>query len=248
MRAVFSLFTALPIDADPDEIGVGWVGTTVVGLVLGVAWLVFHQAFLRLGGPLVAAGGVLLLHVAVTGGRPWRGIAGVAKAVTATPSDPGSARGLPDVGGAAAAVITLMLLIAFSFLIRVDVAPAVMVLVPLVGKSAQALLLGSGDRGVGLMPPTAAQKVMIAVTTGMALAVPAALAPIVRPVRVDPPVAGLLEYILLGVLAVLVTMAVGMLARAWLRARFGQLDANGWHAVGAVTELTALAVVSSRLG
>ncbi|CAN5190921.1 hypothetical protein BH23ACT9_BH23ACT9_08680 [soil metagenome] len=245
MRAVFGLFTAFPIDSDPADIGAGWLATVLVGLVLGGAWFMVHQIFVRVGGPFVAAGAVLLLHVALTGGRSLRGVAGVSAAITREPDEEGT-DGLPGVEGAATAVVVLLLLIASSFLIRVDVAPAVLLMVPLIGKGVQALLLGEDDTGVGVQPPGPGQKVGIAVTTIVGLAAAPALVLLVRPVRLDAPIEGV-GYLVLGILALAVTLLVGLLARAWLHARFGSLDADGWHALGAVTELTALAVVATRI-
>jgi cobalamin synthase len=243
MRAAFGLLTALPLHWDPDDVRTAWPWTPLVGLALGVAWLVFHQAFVRLGGPFVAAGGVLLLHLALTGARPLRGLAGVVAAVV---DDPGEGRrALPDVGGAAAAVIALVLLTMSSFLIRVDVAPAVLVVVPLVGRAVQVVLLGPDD-DVGVRPPVTGQRVAVLLGTALALAVPPAMATLVRPIRLDAPVAGA-GYALLGAAALVVALAAGWVARAWLRARLGGLDANGWHAVGAVADLAALGVVASRI-
>lgn len=244
MRAAFGLFTALPIDADPDEAEVGWAWTSLVGLALGVAWLVFHQLGIRVGGPFVAAGVVLLLHVAVTGARSLRGLAAVTVELV-RPQEP-QGPGRPDVGGAATAVVTLTLLIASSLLIRVEIAPAVLVLVPLVAKSAQALLLRHSDDHIGVVPPTAGQKALIAATTVVAFGAAPLLATLVRPVRLAGPVEGL-GYLAVGVVALVVTVLAGLLARAWLHARFGRMDANAWHALGAVTEVVALAAVTSRI-
>lgn len=244
MRAAFGLFTALPIDADPDDAGVGWGWTPVIGLAMGTAWFVFHQLGVRVAGPFVAAGVVLLLHVAVTGARSLRGMAAVVTALTA--EEDHQVPGRPDASGAATAVVTLVLLIASSLLIRVEVAPAVLVMVPLVAKSAQALLLRHADDDIGVVSPTATDKAVIVVTTVLALGAAPLLASLVRPVRVAGPVEGL-GYIAIGAIALVITVLVGLVARAWLRARFGRMDANSWHALGAVTEVVALAAITARI-
>ncbi|MGI9018559.1 MAG: hypothetical protein ACR2HR_15900 [Euzebya sp.] len=245
MRASFGLFTAFPLQWDPDEVAGGWAATSLVGLVLGIGWLMFHQSFVRVGGPFVAAGGVLLLHAALTGARPLRGVAAVAQAVT-SPSEGEAGRALPDQQGAGTAVVTLLLLVMSSFLIRVDDAPAVLVLIPLVGRTAQALLLGQGDVEVGLPTPTPLARIAILVGCVAGMCVAPLMATLVRPVRVNPPVAGL-ELVALGVLALAVALAIGWAWRGWLRVRFGSLDANGWHSIGAVADLAALALVVARI-
>jgi cobalamin synthase len=245
MRAVFGLFMAFPIDHDPDDIGAGWLATGLVGLVLGIGWLVFHQTFMQLGGPFVAAGGVLLVHIALTGGRSLRGLAGVARAVTVPPDRSGRG-GLPDVAGGPQAVVAVVLIIASGFLIRVDITPAVLVLVPLAGKAAQAVLLGSDDHAVGVQPPSPAQRIGIVVTSVLAMGVAPGMALLVRPVRPSLPVEGV-GYVVLGAAALGAAVIAGLLARSWLRARFGEVDANSWHAIGAATEMTALATVALQV-
>jgi cobalamin synthase len=244
VRAPFALLTALPLGWDPDEVADGWTWTPLVGLAIGVAWLLFHQAASRLGGPFVAAAGTLLLHQAMTGARPMRGLAGV---VTATLEDPDAdrARGLPDAQGAATAVVTLVLVAMSGFVILVDTAPAVLVLVPLLGRSAQVLLLGEVDVEVGVAAPSPRQRLLVLVGTAAAFAAPPLLALAVRPERLD---VSALRYLMAGALALLVSLAAAAVARAWLRARFGPMDANGWHAVAAVADLAALAAVVGAVG
>lgn len=258
MRAAFGLFTSLPIHADPEEPGVGWIATTLVGLVMGIAWLVFHQLFVRLGGPFVAAGGVLLLHVALTGARPMRGMAGVAHALVETEwRDPDGDRwdderrparplALPGTEGAVVAVVTLMLLVAASLLVRIAELPALLVVVPIAAKSAQALLLRAQDVEVGVTGPTAGHKVAIAVLAVAGMLASPLMVEVIRPERLDATIMGL-GYVGVGIGALVAAVVVGLGVRAWLLARFGALDADGWHAVGAVTEVTALATAVSQI-
>jgi cobalamin synthase len=271
MRAAFALFTALPLDADGEQPGVGWVATSLVGLTLGLAWLVFHQLFVRLGGPFVAAGGVLLLHAAVTGARPLRGMAAVAgslaerdwpyadvqrwaddgpdgdaEADADTHAGPARPLALPAVDGAGTAAVTLLLLAAAALLVRLAELPALLVVVPVAAKSAQALLLRAEDDQVGVDAPTAGQKLALLGLACAATLVAPLTVEAIRPERLDATLMGL-QYVAVGIAAIVVALLVGMLVRAWLRARFGVLDADRWHAIGAATELAALATVVSRI-
>jgi cobalamin synthase len=225
-------------------VGPAWGWTPLVGLALGLGWLLFHQAFVRLGGPFVGATGVLLVHVALTGGHPLRGLAALADELTTDPED--TRRGLPDATGAATAVVTLVLLAMSSFLILLDVAPAALILVPLSGRATQALLLADADTDVGPAPPSTGQRITILFGTILAMGASPLMSMLVRPVRRNAPVAGL-DYVILGLVALAVSLLVGALCRSWLRARFGSTDANAWHAMGAIAELTALAVLATRI-
>ena len=243
MRAAFGLLTALPLSWDAEDVGGSWQWTPLVGVVIGVAWLVFHQAFIRIGGPFVAAAGTLLVHQALTGARPLRGLAGVVEAVVGAPGEAGP-RARPTTTGAATSAVTLVLLVMIAFTIVLDLAPAVLVIVPLVGRMAQVLLLADDDVGVGIPAPSPAQRGLVVAGGLAALAVPPVLATLVRPVRLDVTV---LEYFVAGVGALVGAVIVTAGARAWLRARLGVLGSDGWHALGAVADLTALAVVVNRI-
>lgn len=246
MRPVLGLLTALPVQWDPDEVPGAWGWTPAVGLLLGLGWLLFHQAVARLAGPFVAGAGVLAIHLALTGARPLRGIGAVATTLVRLPDD-ARRRALPDEEGAGQAAVALLLLAMITFLIRMDVAPALLLTVPLAGRAAQVVLLGEGDVEVGVPAPSARQRAVVLVGSVVAMVLAPLLALLVRPIRFGGPVEGI-GYVVLGAVALAVAVGVGWLARTWLRARFGPLDADGWHAVGGIADLAALAVVASRLG
>ncbi|MEE8602125.1 hypothetical protein [Euzebya tangerina] len=245
MREAFGVLTGLPHEWDHDQIGRGWVWTVAVGVVMGVVWLSVQQVVGRIGGPFVAAGALLLVHVVVLGARPQRGLAAVAEELTEEP-DPAVAPSRPDTGGAAAAVVMLVLLMMSGMATFSADVPALLFIAPLIGRSVQVVLLQGCGEDVGLPEPSALQHTAIVALTVAALGLAPVLNTAVRPVRENAQIQGI-EYVVAGLIALLVTFVIAIAWRGWLRARFGTVDANAWHSIGAVADLAALLALVGQI-
>ena len=243
MREAFGVLTALPHTWDRDDVGPGWPAAVVVGIILGTLWLMVQQILSRVGGPFVAAGGLLLVHVVVLGGRPLRGLAAVSEELTALPDRADEAR--PDTPGADVAVVAVFLVMMSGLATRSADVPAVLFMAPLIGRTVQVVLL-QGCREVALPKPSPLQQMAIVVLTIAAFLLAPLLNTLVRPVRENAPLAGL-GYVVAGVVALVVAFVICAAWRGWLRARFGSVDANAWHSIGAVADLSAMAALVGQI-
>ena len=205
MRAALALFTALPVEWDGDDLDRSWLLAPVVGMLIGLVWFVFHQLTVGLVGPVVAGAFVVAISAALTGSRGFGGLVGLADAMGGAPAGPGA----PPMVGVGALAVAIVVVVEANLIQRVNLAPEMIVIVPMVARGVQSLLLRAG----GL------------------LTLPIPLQSLVRPERLNGPL-DVVGYLTLGVAALIGAFVAGGITRAWTMARFGPLDPRGWHAIG----------------
>ncbi|MEO2104439.1 MAG: hypothetical protein ABGZ36_02235 [Actinomycetota bacterium] len=242
MRAALALFTALPVEWDGDDLDRSWLLAPVVGMLIGLVWFVFHQLTVGLVGPVVAGAFVVAISAALTGSRGFRGLVGLADAMGGAPAGPGA----PPMVGVGALAVAIVVVVEANLIQRVNLAPAMIVIVPMVARGVQSLLLRAGDDMVGVTPPSPRAKLGIGMILLGLLALPIPLQSLVRPERLNGPL-DVVGYLTLGVAALVGAFVVGGITRAWTMARFGPLDPRGWHAIGLFAEVAALVVVAVRI-
>lgn len=243
MRPALGLFTALPLGWQGEDLQRAWAWAGAAGLVIGLAWVIFHQALAGVGlGPFAAAAAVLVIDTVFTGARGLRGVAGIAATITGEVAVPAA----PGAGGGGAAAVSALVVLRAALITLLGRGPGLLVLVPLAGRVAQAAIIGPSEAEELQLPaPSTPTRVRLLLTTVPLLLAPVPLGYVVIPRTADPAVAGV-GVLTTGLIALAVAIATGRVTLAWARARMGRIDADVWHAAGMSAEIAALIVVVVR--
>ena len=249
-----------PMESDRDVAdSVAWyavVGALVGGLS-GFVWWMAALALPTRAAAVLAVGATVML----TGALHEDGLADTADGLFGgrTPAD--RLRIMKDSATGAYGVLALVLIVLLrvnllavaivvvveaNLIQRVNLAPEMIVIVPMVARGVQSLLLRAGDDMVGVTPPSPRAKLGIGIILLGLLTLPIPLQSLVRPERLNGPL-DVVGYLTLGVAALIGAFVAGGITRAWTMARFGPLDPRGWHAIGLFAEVAALVVVAVRI-
>lgn len=154
MRAALSFLTVLPVGRAPVLIDRGTLlAFPLVGMIVGLCWWLTAVVGLWAWQPLVAATLVLAVDVLVSGGLHVDGVADVADAVASgrDRESVGEVLADPRVGGigAAALITTFLLRLATISLLVTIREPALLVVVPIVGRAGMVVALAAMPRTEG---------------------------------------------------------------------------------------------------
>lgn len=260
MRDALRFLTTLPMGAGggpPAPSSVQWF--PFAGFVVGLGWTVSYAVANSQVGPFVAAAVVLVVDALLTGGLHLDALADVADGLASRrpPDEAIAIMRQPVVGAIGAAALVLVCVLRVSILVLAARAPEMLVVVPVAGRAAMALLLSRCEIRPGPSPPSASAS-----TSAGAPASPGSLAAAFgRPdwrttgitigfavLLVLTPALSSANPVRLGGLACL---AVALVTAAWYarwwRGRFGELTGDGVGAGGLVAETLALLVLGLQL-
>lgn len=237
MRDALGFLTVLPFGREGPPTRWGLLAFPLIGALLGGAWALTAWSIDPLTGPLVAAAGVLVVDLLLTGGLHLDAVADVADAVgSRTRGD--AAREIladPAIGAIGAAGLGSVLLLRFAVLAAViPHAPVALLGAPAAGRAAMVWATGRMPHGPGSLGSplhTAASRpvAMVAAVTAGAIGGLAA------------------GSVTTGVatLALVVITASG--ASAWWRRRYGFPSGDAIGATGSAAETLVLVVLAIQV-